>query len=149
MKIRLATIKDAQEIHDLHSESARQLCTQYSSVVINGWLKGRTPEGYYEGILRGEMYICENDVQICGFSHVIPGEIVALFVKPNMARKGIGTLLANHGLSFARKTWVGPIKLEATLNAVPFYESVGFKTTGQCVTRRNNVEIPIVLMELI
>ncbi len=99
------------------------------------------------GIAKKEMYVFEDHGEILGFSHVVPGEVVALFVSPSYARKGIGTALMQHALPYARHNWKGPIKLESTLNAVPFYETSGFRKTGESVTRRNNVEIPIVLME--
>lgn len=82
-----------------------------------------------------------------GFSHIVPGEIVALFISPQCARKGIGTTLMKHAMPIARQDWEGPIRLEATLNAVLFYESLGFKRIRELMAQRNNTAIPVVEME--
>ena len=76
-QIRLATAEDALAIHELHTASVKGLCKgAYSLEIIDGWLKGRSPDGY-KGIAKAEMYVIESDGRIMGFSHVVPGEIVA------------------------------------------------------------------------
>jgi GNAT superfamily N-acetyltransferase len=146
MTVRLATKDDAQAIHDLHTASVTQLCTLYDRDTIDGWLHGRTPEGY-KGIARQEMYVYEDSGRIIAFSHVVPGEIVALFVSPDSARMGIGTAMMAHAMPVAWRNWQGPLKLESTLNAVVFYEVIGFKKIRDLIVHRNNIEIPVVLME--
>lgn len=146
MPIRLATTDDAQAIHALHTASVTELCTLYSTQIITGWLEGRSPQGY-EGIPKKEMYVYEDLGEILGFSHVVPGEIVALFISPQCARNGIGTSLMKHAMPIARQGWEGPIRLEATLNAVLFYETLGFKKIRELMALRNNTEMPVVEME--
>jgi len=146
--IRPAILEDADAIHALHTASVRALCRNvYSPEVIAGWLRNRTPGGY-KGIERGEMYVAERSGCIVGFSHVVPGEIVAIFVHPDHARQGVGSALVSHGLAKAKENHNGPIRVESTLNAQPFYERMGFKKTGERVARRNDVDIPIVEMTL-
>ncbi len=147
MPIRLAVPDDARTIHELHKASVTELCTLYSREMIEGWLKGRSPEGY-TGIAKKEMYVFEDQGEIFGFSHVVPGEIVALFVAPGSAGKGIGTRLMMHALPIARKDWGGPVQLEATLNAVPFYKTLGFRKIRETTARRNDVDLPLVEMEM-
>jgi GNAT superfamily N-acetyltransferase len=147
-KIRLATLDDAEAMHALHTISVRTLCKNaYPPEVIDGWLLNRSPSGY-KGINRNEMYVAELNETIVGFSHIVPGEIVAIFVHPDHVRKGIGSALMHYGITKAKINHKGPIKIEATLNAQPFYETVGFQKTGDRITRRNDVDIPIVEMEL-
>ena len=147
-KIRMATSQDAESIHALHLASVRALCKDaYSSEIIEGWLANRSPSGY-KGIQKNEMYVVVQNGIIVGFSHVIPGEIVAVFVHPDHVRQGIGSMLMRHGITKAKIDHVGPIKIEATLNAQPFYETMGFRKIGDLIARRNEVEIPIVEMEL-
>lgn len=146
--IRLATLDDAEAIHALHIISVRTLCKNaYPSEVIDGWLLNRSPSGY-KGINRKEMYVAEQNESIVGFSHIVPGEIVAIFVHPDHVRKGIGSTLMHHGITKAKLNHKGPIKIDATLNAQPFYETVGFRKTRDRITQRNKVDIPIVEMEL-
>jgi hypothetical protein len=64
--------------------------------VIDGWLAGRSPDGY-KGLIKGEMYVFEKNGWILGFSHVRPTCIVALFVDPEHVRKGgDGLYLSTH-----------------------------------------------------
>lgn len=147
MSIRLATKEDAQAIHNLHTESVTKLCNQYSNEVITGWLTNRKPEGYFDGIDQQEIYVYVDKNEILGFNHTLPGEIRAIFVAPKSARQGIGTALLTQAISRAQNNEEDVIKLEATLNAVPFYEKFGFKQIKESIIYRNNVEIPIIIME--
>lgn len=149
MTIRLATVYDAQSIHDLHTLSVRKLCAKsYSSEIIDGWLKGRTPEGY-RGIHDNAMYLLEDNCRIVGFSHVVPGEIVAIFIHPDFTRKGYGSQLVRHALGIAKKDWEGTIKIDSTLNAEPFYRSLGFRKIGETDVKRNNILIRVINMQYI
>ena len=145
--IRLAMPEDAEAIHALHTMSVRALCKDvYSSEVIDGWLSNRSPSGY-RGIEKREMYVAERKGTIVGFSHVVPGEIVAIFVHPDYSQQGIGSSLVRHGIATAKAN-NNSIRIDATLNAQRFYERMGFIKTGEHVARRNDVEVLIVRMEL-
>jgi hypothetical protein len=39
------------------------------------------------------------------------------------------------------------VRLESTLNAVTFYELFGFQKINRATVRRNDVDVPIVVME--
>ncbi len=147
-EIRLATLEDAEAIHLLHTTSVRTLCRDtYAPEVIDGWLRNRSPGGY-KGIEKDEMYVAERSGSVVGFSHVVPGEIVAIFVHPEHVRQGIGSALVHHAIAMATTPGDGPIRIDSTLNAQPFYEVLGFTKTGERTVRRNDVEFPIVAMEL-
>ena len=146
--IRAAMRTDATAIHDLHTASVMTLCTAcYPLDLVNGWISNRTPEGYYKGIDRGEMFVCECGDMIVGFGHAVPGEVVAIFVHPDWVHQGVGSLLLSHGIERAKHSHEGPIKLIATLNAQPFYEKHGFSEVKRYSVKRNEVDIPVVEME--
>jgi predicted GNAT family N-acyltransferase len=42
----------------------------------------------------------------------------------------------------------GSVRVDSTLNAQRFYETMGFRKTGERLARRNDVDIPIVEMKL-
>jgi putative acetyltransferase len=141
--IRKAIEEDAVRIHELHINSARKICsTVYSPEIIDGWLEKRTPGGYLAGIQAGEMYVAEIRGKIVGFGHAVPGEIEAIYVDPAYARQGVGTALMSHGLKMANVKAPGVIRLQSTLNARPFYESMGFRFVKEITLRRNTVDIP-------
>lgn len=146
--IRLAGSEDALAIHNLHTRSVRQLCSaDYPDEVIEGWLKDRSPEGY-TGIGKNEMYVYEEAGAIVGFSHVVPGCIVALFVDPAHTRKGIGRSLFEHALPIALSGEGAQEPFEATLTAVPFYLKCGCKQVGRNTTPKNDVQVETILMLL-
>ena len=146
--IRLATLSDAIAIHNLHTRSVRGLCSaDYPPEVIDGWLHGRSPEGY-QGIAKREMYVYEDDGEIAGWSHVSPKGIVGLFVDPEQARKGIGRALFEHGLRIVRQRTSKQLEFPATVTAVPFYEKCGCQQLGTSSIRKNTVDIVTVRMAL-
>ena len=146
--IRLAEPADAEAIHALHTRSVRGLCSaDYPPEVIDGWLAGRSPEGY-GGIARREMFVCEWDGQIAGWSHVRPDMLVALFVDPAHTRKGVGRMLFDHALRLIRSHTRRRIEFEATLTAVPFYERCGCAWLRRSTIRKNDVDVSTVWMTL-
>jgi len=147
--IRQATSRDAARIHELHTNSVQALCKDhYSPEQLTGWLKNRTPRGYLAGIERGEMFVVVEEEQIVGFGHAVPGEVVAVYVDPERVRRGVGQAILVEGITRARKGHHGAIRLDATLNAQHFYEKAGFVEVERKVVKRNEVGLPLVVMEL-
>jgi ribosomal protein S18 acetylase RimI-like enzyme len=148
-KIRNAIAADADQIHELHTRSVRELCKgHYTPEQINEWLRNRSPDRYLPGIERNEMFVAVEGTMIVGFGHAVPGEVWAIYVSPAYIRKGVGTLLLRHGISMAQRGSQRIIRLDSTLNAREFYEKVGFIETGRKSIRRNNALLPVVCMEL-
>jgi GNAT superfamily N-acetyltransferase len=146
--IRIALPDDAVAIHELHTRSVRGLCARdYPKEVIEGWLLGRSPEGY-KGIEKKEMYVFEENGAIRGFSHVIPTCIVALFVDPDHARKGVGRALFAHALELIRVGGAAPALFEATITAHPFYLKMGCTEIRRSFVTKNRAKVETVLMQL-
>ncbi len=147
MIVKPATINDAKEMHNIHTNAVRKTCKDfYTQKQIDAWLEGRTPEGYNEGINKGDMYVAEEDGKIVGFGHAIPGEIVAIFVDTTSHKKGIGKLLLDYGLKIALKGHQ-KVKVESTVNAEGFYKKHGFVKIRDDVHVKRGVESPIVVLE--
>ncbi len=146
MEIRQATAEDAQAIHDLHTRSVRTICSGvYPSEIIDGWLEGRSPDGY-TGIARGEMYLIEMDDQIAAWSHVRATGLVALFVDPDYTGQGLGRRLMEHADRLVQSFGNQITTIGATFNAVGFYEKFGFVETGRDTIQKGNVSVPMVHM---
>jgi putative acetyltransferase len=146
--IRNAQPEDALQIHNVHTRSVRTLCKDhYTAKQIDGWIGRRTPEGYLEGIEHKEIFVAERGERIVGFGHAVPGEILAIFVDPDWSRQGVGRQLLNHAITMAQPSDGAPLQLEATLNAQSFYEQCGFVEVGRKVLERNQVTLPVVLMQ--
>ena len=146
--IRTALPRDALAIHNLHTRSVRGLCSRdYPREVIDGWLAGRSPDGY-KGIAKGEMYVCEENGTVLGFSHVRPSCIVALFVDPEHVRKGVGRTLFEHALTLIRASGADPIPVEVTVTALPFYLKMGCTEIRRSFVEKNSVKVATILMRL-
>ena len=149
MKIRVATGGDASRIHDLHSRSVRELWpTHYSAAQIEGWIAGRTPEGYLAAISRGEMFVAEGDSMLLGFGHAKAGSIEAIYVEPEVRGTGVGSALLRRALIHARAGNPDTIRLTATLNAVGFYERFGFTSVERKSIEKGDIYLPVVVMQL-
>ena len=146
--IRPATPADAPRLHALHTASVRRICApHYAPEVIEGWLANRRPAGYLAPIERGELFVVEREGDIVGFGEATPGVIVACYVDPTLVRRGVGTVIMTRALELARRGHDGPIRVEATLNAAPFYARFGFREIERSTLRRGAVDVPYVLME--
>ena len=145
--IRVATPEDADRLHQLHTTSVRRICApHYAPEVIDGWLANRVPEGYLPPIERGDIFVVEDGGRIVGFGEATPGVVVACYVDPAMVRRGVGSAIMEHALVIARRGHDGPIRVEATLNAAPFYARFGFGELARATLRRGEVDVPYVLM---
>jgi predicted N-acetyltransferase YhbS len=148
LRIRLATPSDAPRLHELHTASVRRICApHYAPHVIDGWLANRRPAGYLPRIERGELFVAEQSESIVGFGEAVPGVIVACYVDPTLVRRGVGSAIMRHALEVAQRGHDGPIRVEATLNAAPFYARFGFRELQRSTLRRGAVDVPYVLME--
>jgi len=145
--IRVATPEDADRLHQLHTTSVRRICApHYAPEVIDGWLANRVPEGYLPPIERGDIFVVEDGGRIVGFGEATPGVVVACYVDPAMVQRGVGSAIMEHALVIARRGHDGPIRVEATLNAAPFYARFGFGELARATLRRGEVDVPYVLM---
>ena len=102
----------------------------------------RTPETYREGCRTGRITIAEIEGRVVGYVDAIPGEIVRLFIRPECSGKGLGRQLMDIGLEAAKSEGHEKIKIEATLNAVSFYEHFGFSVVGQSFFSSERGEYP-------
>lgn len=130
--LRPARRGDGQSAFDVTWLSARGLATShYSADEIANWMGERNAAYYEELISHGRMIVAEQKGVIVGFVDAEPGELTRLFVLPSASGVGLGGRLLQAGLAQARRSHEGPIRLEATLNAVGFYERHGFRKKGE------------------
>ena len=149
MKQRPYQSTDLPSVIEIYIASIRSLAASYySPEQIAGWLKNRTPQGYLPGIERGEMFVVVDGERIVGFGHAVPGEVVAVYVAPEWARHGVGRSILAEGIMRARSGHQGAVRLNATLNAQGFYEKAGFVEVERKTVRRNDVLLPVIVMEL-
>ncbi|MBU6449848.1 MAG: GNAT family N-acetyltransferase [Rhodospirillales bacterium] len=100
----------------------------YSAAQISGWMNGRDGALYEALIAAGGITVAAERDAVLGYVEAVPGEITRLFVHPEAAGRGLGRRLLERGIAMAGP---GEIRLNATLNAAPFYEHCGFIPLGR------------------
>ncbi len=77
------------------------------------------------------------------------GQIDAIFIHPAHMRKGIGVAMMQHLEVQARQASLATLKLDATLNAAPFYRACGFtgSQTAQYQSSRGITLVCIPMMK--
>lgn len=128
--IRLATAADNIAISALQMDSIRSLCSgHYAPEQIEAWASRRTPELYERVLENQELYVAERDGILVGFGQLDleSGQVVAVYVMPAAARMGVGTALLRHLEAIAQLHGWQRLHLTASLNAVPFLETMGYE----------------------
>jgi putative acetyltransferase len=149
--IRRAAPEDAEAIGAIHMRAIREISvTHYSPELIDAWATPRHPDFYLESIRHKEFYVATVERVVVGFGilNQESGEIEAVYVSPDVVRRGIGLEILRALEERGRLLKVVDLYLKASLNAVAFYERGGFRQ-GESATHRlqSGVEIPCIVME--
>jgi len=149
---RRSSAEDAEVVFELTAAAVAPLALEpYPTEVVETWMTGRTAETYREDCASGTLWIAEADGRAAGYCHAVPGEVIRLFVAPLFGGKGIGRNLMVRALADARAGWRGPIRIDATLNAVSFYRQWGFVVRAEGIfpgRPRHVPDIAVKIMEL-
>lgn len=149
--IRPAVAADAETVFAITRASVEGLARDhYSAAQIAGWMGDRTPGTYRAEAASGRIKVAELDGRVVGYVDAVLGELTRLFLLPEAAGQGIGKALFAVGLRQAREGHAGPVRIEATLNAAPFYARQGFRKVGEGTFGGRGAgfpPIPVVLME--
>ena len=149
MTIRLASVADAEGICAAHQASVRGLCAaDYSPTEIEAWVGRLRPDGYVRSISGERMWVADEHGSILGFAARSGDEIRAVYVRPEVARQGVGRRLLQAAEASARAEGVALLRLDASVTAVPFYEQMGYVIRARGVHRLSDgTEIPSATME--
>ncbi len=130
--IRPARAGEGQALYDVTAAAIRALAAgHYAPAQIAAWMDGRDAAHYEAVIAGGNVRVATAGGIILGFVDTAPGVLTRLFVLPEVAGMGLGRRLQEIGVAAARLD--GLVRLEATLNAAPFYARCGFVETGRAL----------------
>jgi putative acetyltransferase len=151
LEIRKANPEDCEKIYRMHSASIKELCgTHYTSEQIREWTEVLKPDRYIAAMDLFEFYVAEDEGEILGLCilDLDKAELNALYVAPWAASKGLGKALMGVAEQLARNSRLPQLTLKATLNAVDFYERVGY-LRGEADTHvlLSGTELPCVQMK--
>jgi len=140
---RRSTAADDEAVFGLVIASVKPLAPlPYSQEVVDTWTSGRVAKYYRPDCAEQQIWIAELKNRPIGFAHGVPGEIVRLFVASNHVGIGVGAGLMHRALRDALPKGIRNVKIDATLNAVPFYEKWGFIIVGTGLVSGRDAALP-------
>jgi GNAT superfamily N-acetyltransferase len=134
----------------VHTAAVRGIrTTLYTPEEIQAWAIPRKPESYEKSIRSKEFFVAEEGDIIVGFGvlNQETAEVEAVYVSPEAGRRGIGLEVLGKLEERARTLGLWALRLNASLNAVPFYEKAGYVAQAESKYRlATGVEIACVPM---
>jgi putative acetyltransferase len=150
INIRKAQPEDCQLIGSVHAAAVEGIGTAlYTPEEIQAWAVPRKPESYAELVDNREFFVAEADGVIVGFGVLNQESAVveAVYVNPAVGRRGIGFRVLHKLEERASALGLEVLRLNASLNAVPFYEKAGYVAQERSQYRlHTGVEISCVPM---
>ncbi|MEY4576735.1 MAG: hypothetical protein RL701_1438 [Pseudomonadota bacterium] len=150
--LRAATAGDLAQIATLHRESILQLCHEhYSAEQLTDWTAALRPEAYAALLASHRMFVAiASDSELLGFGVLDPGQglVNATYVHPSAVRRGVGKQLLEAMEACAKDAGRSQLQLNATLNAITFYERCGYVSQGRTSNRLpTGVDLPCEAMQ--
>ena len=134
--VRHAATEDAERLVWLHYDAVHAMAREdYPQGILDSW-SPRPDERRYAWMRtqiesdNSQILVAESvDGATGGFCMFSPSEgfVHAIYVAPGLARKGIGRELLSRAESVIAENGVAQAKLNASKNALPFYESEGYE----------------------
>jgi len=150
MQIRLATTEDVISLAQLFAASVRAMGPDaYSPAQVDAWAaSAESPETFRDFILRPTTYVAYDSSGAIGFCGLEPdGHVRSVYVRPDRARKGIGSRLLLHILAEAAGCGIERLSAEASEFSLPLFLKHGFHATGTETVERNGVAFTRHLVE--
>lgn len=130
IQIRKAQLKDSEAIAKLHRRIISKINVAfYPPEAIKEWLSDISAENTKQQFKNSIWIVAEISNKIVGFGQysIADGEIYQINVSPDNLKQGIGKRIYDYMENDFRKNGVKEISLNSTLNAVGFYQELGFK----------------------
>ena len=132
--VRPACDADLDAVLAVHIDSICRVCKDfYSPEQIAAWVGCKRREDYVRVVSEGTIFVAVDHSRVVGFGNLNPerDRITGMYVAPEFIGCGVGGLLITELERLAINGETTTIYLESTLNAVPFYEVMGYVRTGE------------------
>ena len=150
MTIREATTSDYQDMIALHSDTVQRVCASlYAADAVEEWSTRNTIEKFERFAPKTKMWVATEEDTLLGFA-ITPTanpKVWFCYVSADHQKKGVGSRLLKKVEDYWRERGAKTIVLDASLNAVTFYESHGYRQVKEDVFQMKQHVLPIVLME--
>ncbi len=144
---------DKKAILSIHKQAIYGICKDYyTEKEMKAWTDRLTPSLFDEGIKDdnniGVVAVESAIIVGYGFFNLRDRELRALYVLPQFTNKGAGKLIMARLENIALKTNVKKLTLQSTINAVGFYQKLGYQIIkAERHSINEEVSIDCVLME--
>ncbi len=130
LQLRPAFRGESLELISIQTDALLEMAaSHYSKIELVQWTSSLSSLEYEDAISEGEIVVAHRNNLKVGFGQYKKEwqEIKELYVKPSVARTGVGLRLALHLEECARVDKVKILRTFSSLNAVEFYRSCGFQ----------------------
>ncbi|HEY3521718.1 MAG TPA: GNAT family N-acetyltransferase [Rhodanobacteraceae bacterium] len=149
--LRRATADDAAAMWTVRCDAIRQTCrSHYPVEMLERWAATPLPETFGRRIEDEYVVVGIAGASIAGFAALKASDslIDAVFVAPEDGRRGLGRQLLAHIEGVAIGCGLRVLRVNASLNAVPFYAAAGYESISEGIyTTSAGVQIACVRME--
>lgn len=128
LTIRKATSDDVFDAWQIRRASVHAACAEhYPAASLSAWVDG-APTDKWASVVERDFYVAVDEGLVVGTGMltVANGQVDAIFVLPSHTGCGIGRKMLQFLEALAGDHGVATMRLDATLNAAPFYRRCGW-----------------------
>ncbi|MEX3815413.1 GNAT family N-acetyltransferase [Paraburkholderia sp. BR13439] len=128
LTIRKANRDDAFDAWDIRKTSVHAACAEhYPRAALSAWVDG-SPGDKWVSVVERDFYVAvdRGSVVGTGMLTLASGQVDAIFVRPSHMGRGTGRKMLDFLQALAAGHGLDAMRLDATLNAVPFYRNCGW-----------------------
>lgn len=135
MTLRKAKPQEAETLWNIRNQAIRHGCkASYDADVIARWTPDLMPERYRQMVIEYPFYVVEDEkghVAATGYLDLDTHCVEAIFTLPTATGKGMATRIIEALKQEARSRGITRLTLDATPNALTFYQKLGFVTLNE------------------
>ena len=139
VQYRPAKSQDAKAMVNIHYKAVHAIPkTFYSQAVISAWSPrpDKNRIDWLQAMIQNGnscCFVAEQEEKLIGFAIVLLAEkkLQAIYVNPKAKGKGVGYELMAKVESAAAQKGVKSLTLKASINALKFYQNIGYKEKGE------------------
>jgi putative acetyltransferase len=132
IQFRQAEPEDAENVLEIKQAAIESTIETYSEQQVEAWRPTEEALPAFEHAMASEQFVVllvETDSRPAGYGvlNIEAARIDAVFVEPGQAGRGLGSSLVSQLETRARMLGLDELTVVSSLNARPFYESLGYE----------------------